>query len=126
MNATSANEKFQQLDRVIILHATIRGRRRGESLRQAGLKTMMGHREVEQAALFYEFSFEGPIPGDHLLRSIDRFVELDELRPELFLQWHRTTATAQNLRKARETDRDAGPDGDLSERLEPALGKARS
>jgi transposase len=44
---------------------------------------MMGHRRVEQAALFYEFSLERHIPGDHLLRSIDRFVELGELRREL-------------------------------------------
>jgi len=44
---------------------------------------MMGHRQVEQAALIYEFSFEGHIPADHLLRSIDRFVELGELRREL-------------------------------------------
>jgi len=43
----------------------------------------MGHRRVEQAALFYEFSLERHIPGDHLLRSIDRFVELGELRREL-------------------------------------------
>jgi len=40
-------------------------------------------RSVEQAALFYEFSFERHIPTDHLLRSIDRFVELGELRREL-------------------------------------------
>ena len=44
---------------------------------------MMGHRRVEQAALFYEFSLERHIPGDHLLLSIDRFVELGELRREL-------------------------------------------
>src|SRR5580698_702461 len=44
---------------------------------------MMGSRQVEQAALFYEFSLEGHIPADHLLRSIDRFVELGELRREL-------------------------------------------
>ena len=44
---------------------------------------MMGHRQVEQAALFYEFSLERHLPADHLLRSIDRFVELDELRREL-------------------------------------------
>ena len=37
---------------------------------------MMGHRQVEQAALFYEFSLEKHVPPDHLLRSIDRFVEL--------------------------------------------------
>jgi transposase len=44
---------------------------------------MMGRRQVEQAALFYEFSLERHIPADHLLRSIDRFVELEDLRREL-------------------------------------------
>ena len=44
---------------------------------------MMGHQRVEQAALFYEFSLERHVPADHLLRSIDRFVELDGLRQEL-------------------------------------------
>jgi hypothetical protein len=37
---------------------------------------MMGHQKVEQAALFYEFSLERHVPTNHLLRSIDRFVEL--------------------------------------------------
>src|ERR1700734_327283 len=44
---------------------------------------MMGHRQVEQAALFYEFSLERHVPADHLLRSIDRFVELEDVRREL-------------------------------------------
>src|SRR3954463_8206410 len=44
---------------------------------------MMGHRQVEQPALFYEFSLERHVPTDHLLRSINRFVELGELRREL-------------------------------------------
>jgi len=44
---------------------------------------MMGHRHVEQAALFYEFSLERHVPPDYLLRSIDRFVELGALRREL-------------------------------------------
>ena len=44
---------------------------------------MMGHRQVEQGALFYEFSLERHVPGDHLLRSIDRFVELEGVRREL-------------------------------------------
>jgi transposase len=44
---------------------------------------MMGHRQVDQVALFYEFSIETHVPADHLLRSIDRFVELGELRQEL-------------------------------------------
>ena len=44
---------------------------------------MMGHQLGEQAALFYEFSLERHVPPNHLLRSIDRFVELDGLRREL-------------------------------------------
>jgi transposase len=44
---------------------------------------MMGCRQVEQTALFYEFSLERHVPADHLLRSIDRFVEFGELRREL-------------------------------------------
>src|SRR5580692_11278869 len=44
---------------------------------------MMGPRQVEQAALFYEFSLEGHVPTGHLLRSIDRFVEFGELRRNL-------------------------------------------
>jgi transposase len=44
---------------------------------------MMGHRQVEPAALFYEFSLERHVPPDHLLRSIDRFVELSDIRREL-------------------------------------------
>jgi hypothetical protein len=42
---------------------------------------MMGHQQVEQAALFYEFSLERHVPANHLLRSIDRFVELGALVP---------------------------------------------
>ena len=37
---------------------------------------MMGERQVHQDALFYEFSLERHVPERHLLRSIDRFVEL--------------------------------------------------
>lgn len=44
---------------------------------------MMGERRVRQDALFYEFSLEDHVPAEHLLRSIDKFVELDGLRKEL-------------------------------------------
>ncbi|HEX2647545.1 MAG TPA: IS1182 family transposase [Candidatus Dormibacteraeota bacterium] len=44
---------------------------------------MMGERCAGQDALFYEFSLERHVPESHLLRSIDRFVELDGLRREL-------------------------------------------
>src|ERR1700760_5183254 len=41
---------------------------------------MMGPRQVDQAALFYEFSLERHVPATHLLRSIDRFVDLSGVR----------------------------------------------
>lgn len=41
---------------------------------------MMGPRQVDQASLFYEFSLDGHVPASHLLRSIDRFVDLSDLR----------------------------------------------
>ena len=40
-------------------------------------------KKILQAALFYEFSLDRHVPADHLLRSIDRFVDLDGLRREL-------------------------------------------
>jgi transposase len=50
---------------------------------EAGVKSMMGERRVHQDALFYGFSLEEHVPAGHLLRSVDRFVELDGLRQEL-------------------------------------------
>ena len=44
---------------------------------------MMGPRQEAQAALFYEFSLEDHVPQDHLLRSIDRFVDLAGVRAHL-------------------------------------------
>ena len=44
---------------------------------------MMGPKQEAQAALFYEFSLEDHVPQDHLLRSIDRFVDLSSIRSHL-------------------------------------------
>src|SRR4051812_18130386 len=44
---------------------------------------MMGERTVMQEALFYELSMERHVPAGHLLRSIDRFVDLSGLRSHL-------------------------------------------
>src|SRR6266851_5880043 len=44
---------------------------------------MMGERQVMQSALFYEFSVETHVPADHMLRSIDRFVDLGDVRAHL-------------------------------------------
>lgn len=44
---------------------------------------MMGPRQDAQAALFYEFCLEDHVPQDHMLRSIDRFVNLSGIRSHL-------------------------------------------
>ena len=44
---------------------------------------MMGRQGQDQAKLFYEFCLEDRVPADHLLRKIDRFVDLSTLRLEL-------------------------------------------
>ncbi len=44
---------------------------------------MLGPKQEAQGALFYEFSIEDHIPQDHLLRSIDRFVDLSGIRHHL-------------------------------------------
>ncbi|NKB52385.1 MAG: IS5/IS1182 family transposase, partial [Rhizobiaceae bacterium] len=41
---------------------------------------MLGPRQEFQAALFYEFNLEDYVPVDHLLRSVDRFVDLGDVR----------------------------------------------
>ena len=52
---------------------------------------MMGPRQEAQAAFFYEFSLEDHVPQDHLLRSIDRFVDLASIRAHLFSSCGQTT-----------------------------------
>jgi transposase len=44
---------------------------------------MMGEKQVEQEALFYGFSLERHVPDDHLVRSLDRFVDLSGIRAQL-------------------------------------------
>ncbi len=44
---------------------------------------MMGPKQEAQAALFYKLSLEDHVPQDHLLRSIDRFVDLSSIRTHL-------------------------------------------
>jgi hypothetical protein len=43
----------------------------------------MGERGVMQEALFYGFSLERHVPDDRMLRKIDRFVDLSEVRRHL-------------------------------------------
>ena len=44
---------------------------------------MMGRQQDDQAKLFYEFCLEDRVPSNHLLRKIDRFIDLSELRTHL-------------------------------------------
>ncbi len=41
---------------------------------------MIGKRSAARGDLFYNLSLETHIPADHLLRSIDRIVALDDIR----------------------------------------------
>jgi hypothetical protein len=42
---------------------------------------MMGVRKAA-AQLFYEFDLGSHVPADHLLREIDRFLEMDGILPQ--------------------------------------------
>jgi transposase len=44
---------------------------------------MMGQQAGDQAQLFYSFNLDQHIPSDHLLRGIDRFLDLSDLRQRL-------------------------------------------
>jgi transposase len=43
---------------------------------------MMGMRRVP-AQLFYDFCLDDHVPDDHLVRRIDRFIDLEKVRTEL-------------------------------------------
>lgn len=44
---------------------------------------MLGPKQEAQGALFYEFSIDDHVPQDHLLRSVDQFVDLSGIRQHL-------------------------------------------
>src|SRR4051795_12112971 len=44
---------------------------------------MMGDRLVMQESLFYQFRLDDHVPADHMLRAIDRFLDLNGLRRHL-------------------------------------------
>ena len=44
---------------------------------------MLGDRLVMQESLFYQFRLDDHVPANHMLRAIDRFVDLDGLRRHL-------------------------------------------
>ncbi len=48
-----------------------------------GELTMMGEGDSNQGHFFYAFNLEDQVPEDHLLRGIDRFLDLKGLREHL-------------------------------------------
>jgi len=54
------------------------------------IESMMGPQQVDQAPLFDEFSLERHIPANHLLRAIERFVDLSDVRNHLALFYNST------------------------------------
>ena len=44
---------------------------------------MMGHHSGNQDRLFCAFNLDDHTPNNHLLRGIDRFLDLSELHPHL-------------------------------------------
>jgi transposase len=44
---------------------------------------MMGQHSADQERLFYSFNLDEHVPADHLLRAIDRFLDLADLRQHL-------------------------------------------
>lgn len=44
---------------------------------------MMGHHSGNQDRLFYAFNLDDHVPNDHLLRGVDRFLDLSDLRQHL-------------------------------------------
>ena len=51
---------------------------------------MMGRQEIVQAPLFYSFNLDTHIPANHLLRGIDRFLDLSELHAHLAAHYSST------------------------------------
>ncbi len=51
---------------------------------------MLGPKQEAQSTLFYEFSIDDHVPQDHLLRSIDRFVDLSDIRQHLSVFYSHT------------------------------------
>jgi hypothetical protein len=69
---------------------------------------MMGERRMMQEALFYGFSLERHVPNGHLLRKMDRFVDLSEVRAHprrMTLRY----PTADAVGEQRSFDRDRRP-----------------
>jgi len=70
---------------------------------------MMGDRQVVQGVLFYKFSLAEHVPASHMLRSINRFLDLGDVRVHLAPFYSCTGRPSIDPRVAHPTfDRNAG------------------
>jgi transposase len=60
--------------------APLSGLRQNPRIGQQGARSMMGQLLSGQNRLFYSFNLEDHIPANHLLRSIDQYLDLSDLR----------------------------------------------
>ncbi len=51
---------------------------------------MMGQRSGNQDGLFYSFNLDDHVPADHMLRRIDRFLDLADLHQHLAAYYSHT------------------------------------
>ena len=58
---------------------------------------MMGRQSSDQDRLFYSFDLETIVPLDHLLRGIDNFLDLSDLRDHLSSFYSHTGRPSINL-----------------------------
>jgi hypothetical protein len=70
---------------------------------------MMGERRMMQEALFYGFSLERHVPNGHLLRKMDRLVDLSEVRAHLNVAWFSNERSATTASKAGSPPRRSPP-----------------
>ena len=57
---------------------------------------MMGRLVSDQRQLFYEFDLENMVPREHLLRGIDKVLDLSDLRRHLAPFYSHTGVRRQN------------------------------
>ena len=60
---------------------------------------MMGSSDTPQKPFFYAFNLDDAVPQDHLLRSIDRFLDLSDLRQHLEPYYSHTGRPSGPLKK---------------------------
>jgi hypothetical protein len=72
--------------RPILLKNSVEWQKRSDLLalgRRLGNIGMMGCQASNQERLFYSFKLDDHVPSNHLLRGIDQFLDLNELRQHL-------------------------------------------